>query len=96
MKELITLITIAIALSMDTFSLSLGIGTTNLSSKKCFLFSMIVGIMHFFMPLLGIFIGVKIVSLFALKSNFLLGIILIYLGITMIIEILHPDTKEKR
>ncbi|MCI9280075.1 MAG: hypothetical protein HFJ02_04685 [Bacilli bacterium] len=96
MKELITLITIAIALSMDTFSLSLGIGTTNLSSKKCFLFSMIVGIMHFFMPLLGIFIGVKIVSLFALKSNFLLGIILIYLGITMIIEILHPDTKEKK
>ncbi len=96
MKEIITLITIAIALSMDTFSLSLGIGTTNLSSKRCILFSILVGIMHFFMPLLGIFIGEKIVSLFALKSNFLLGIILIYLGITMVIEIIHPDKKEKK
>lgn len=95
MKEIITLLTIAVALSMDTFSLSLGIGTKGISAKRCFLFSLIVGSMHFFMPLLGMFVGEKIVRLFALKSNFLLSIILIYLGINMVIEILHPDKNEK-
>lgn len=95
MQEIMTLFAIAIALSMDTFSLSLGIGTTNLSPKRCLLFSVIVGIMHFLMPLLGDFIGEAIVNLFALKSNFLLGIILIYLAITMIIEIIHPEEKQK-
>lgn len=94
MNEIITLITIAIALSMDTFSLSLGIGTKSLSSKRSLLFSFIVGIMHFFMPLMGIFIGNKIISLFTLKSNFLLGIILIYLGLTMLIELINTNNKD--
>lgn len=96
MKEIISLFVIAIALSMDTFSLSLGIGTTNLSKRKCLLFSVLVGAFHFFMPLLGTFLGKKIVEIFMLKSDFLLGAILIYLAITMLIEIIHPDEKEKK
>ncbi len=95
MKEIITILTIAVALSMDTFSLSLGIGTGNISKKRCLLFSIIVGIMHFVMPLLGFFVGQKIVSIFTLKSNFLLGIILIYLAIMMFIGILKPDEHPK-
>lgn len=95
MKEIFTLFMIAIALSMDTFSLSLGIGTSNLSRNRSLLFACIVGFMHFLMPLVGAFIGQKLVMLFALKSNFLLGIILIYLAITMIMEIIHPEEKPK-
>ncbi len=95
MKEIITIFTIAVALSMDTFSLSLGIGTGNISRKRCLFFSLLVGIMHFIMPLIGNIIGNKIVSIFMLKSNFLLGIILIYLAITMFIEIIKPDEKPK-
>lgn len=94
MKEIITLLVIAIALSMDTFSLSLGIGTCNLSKKKMLLFSVIVGIMHFIMPLLGNFVGEKIVSIFTINSNFLLGIILIYLAITMFIDIFKNEDKN--
>lgn len=95
MKEIITVFMVAVALSMDTFSLSLGIGTSNISKKRCFFFSIIVGIMHFLMPLIGNVIGNKIVEIFMLKSNFLLGIILIYLAITMLIEILKPEEKPK-
>ena len=51
MKEIITLFIIAIALSMDTFSLSLGIGTSNITKKRMLIFSIIVGIMHFIMPI---------------------------------------------
>lgn len=95
MKEIITIFIIAVALSMDTFSLSLGIGTNNISKKRSLLFSSIVGIMHFIMPLIGNIIGNKIIQVFMLKSNFLLGIILIYLAITMFIEIIKKETKQK-
>ena len=94
MKDIITILVIAIALSMDTFSLSLGIGACNLSKRKMFLFSMIVGIMHFLMPLLGNFIGDKIISIFTINSNFLLGIILIYLAITMLIDLTKKEEKQ--
>ncbi len=93
MKEIITILIIAIALSMDTFSLSLGIGTCNLPKKKMFLFSIIVGIMHFLMPLIGNFVGDKLITLFTINSNFLLGIILIYLSITMLIDLLKQEEK---
>lgn len=94
MKEIITVLIIAIALSMDTFSLSLGIGTYNFRKRKMLLFSSIVGIMHFIMPLLGNFVGNKIIDFFTINSNFLLGVILIYLSITMFIDILKNDEKE--
>lgn len=95
MKEIITLFIIAIALSMDTFSLSLGIGTSNITKKRMLIFSIIVGIMHFIMPILGSLLGKKLVSFFTLKSDFLLGIILIYLAITMFIELIKPEEQQK-
>ena len=95
MKEIMTILTIAVALSMDTFSLSLGIGTGNITKKQCLLFSIIVGTMHFVMPLIGNIVGNKIVEIFMVKSNFLLGIILIYLSITMFLEIIKPNEKPK-
>lgn len=96
MQEIILILTIAVALSMDTFSLSLGIGTTNIRKKECLFFSCLVGLMHFFMPLFGNLLGNKIVKIFMLKSNFLLGIILIYLGITMMIETIKPNNEIKK
>lgn len=95
MKEWITLILIAIALSMDTFSLSLGIGSIQITRKKTIFFSTLVGCMHFIMPLLGNFLGSKIVSFFTINSNFLLGIILIYLAITMFINLLKKEEAPK-
>lgn len=94
MKEIITVFIIAIALSMDTFSLSLGIGTCNISPKKMLAFSCLVGFMHFIMPLIGNLIGEKLISFFAINSDFLLGIILIYLAITMLIEIFKKEEKN--
>lgn len=96
MKEILAIFLIAIALSMDTFSLSLGIGTTAISPKRSLLFSIIVGIMHFIMPLIGFCLGQKIVEIFMFRSNFLLGIILIYLGFSMLLEILKPSEKPKK
>ena len=50
MIEIINILLIAVALSMDTFSLSLGLGTYNLNKKKIYQISITVGLMHFLMP----------------------------------------------
>ena len=64
MKEFLNILSIAIALSMDTFSLSLSLGTYNISYKKIFQISFTVGLMHFLMPLFGDFLGEKIITFF--------------------------------
>ena len=48
---------IGIGLSMDAFSLSLSLGTTNPSLKSIIKTSITIGIFHFFMPIIGYIIG---------------------------------------
>lgn len=93
MVELITILTIAIALSMDTFSLSLGIGTMNLPKKKSILLSFMVGVMHFVMPFLGTLLGANILNFFQVSSNLLLGLILLFLAGQMLYEIFLKEEK---
>ena len=50
---------VGIGLSMDAFSLSLSLGTTYPSKRNIVKTSLIVGIFHFIMPLLGYFIGIN-------------------------------------
>ena len=48
---------IGIGLSMDAFSLSLSLGTTNPNIKSIIKTSVTIGIFHFFMPIIGYIIG---------------------------------------
>ena len=94
MIEIISIFSIGIALSMDTFSLSLGIGTTNISNIKGAILAVTVGIMHFFMPLLGNIIGKNLMLLINIKSHLLLGIILFFIAVEMLISIIKKENKE--
>lgn len=76
---------------MDTFSISLGIGTYNISKKKIIFLCLLVGIMHFFMPLIGSFFGSKIILFLNINVNFLLGIILLFIGVEMTIDLIKDD-----
>ena len=60
MKELLILLMIGISLSIDAFSVSTCIGMCNLSLKKTLNTSMLVGLFHFIMPLLGVFTSYQI------------------------------------
>lgn len=93
MKEFFNIISIAVALSMDTFSLSLSLGTYNISHKKIFEIALMVGIMHFLMPLCGNFLGVKIISFFRINSEFFLGCILLFLAFNLLFEMLKTEEK---
>ncbi len=91
MTQIISCFFIAIALSMDTFSLSLSIGTYSVSKKNCLQLSTIVGIMHFIMPFLGNIIGSGLITFFSLNANKLLGGILLFLAINLLTNILKNE-----
>ena len=94
MLEILTLFSIGICLSMDAFSLSLGLGTFNSSNKKALMLASIVGLMHFIMPFCGIILGAQLISFFHLDNDFLLGAILIFVAIEMLFDLFKKEEKE--
>lgn len=86
-----TVLIIAISLSMDTFSLSLSYGMLNISKSKILKISIMVGIFHFFMPLLGNICGEILFRYIPIEDNKLIGIIFL----TISVEIMFSLFKEK-
>ena len=93
MSIIISLFLIGVSLSMDTFSISLSIGTFNISRKKVLFLCSLVGIMHFFMPLIGSILGSKITTFLNINVNFLLGLILLFIAIEMFIDLIKKEEK---
>lgn len=77
---------IGISLSMDTFSLSLSIGTTSPSNKQIIKTALIVGLFHFIMPILGSVIGSFFSNALYLKTNYITFTIFLVLAIQMFIN----------
>lgn len=93
--NIITIIIIAVSLSMDAFSLSLAYGTLNLEKKYIKELSTIVGIYHFLMPLLGLTIGKIIIKILPLNTNIIVFIVLTLIGIEMIIDTFKEEEEIK-
>lgn len=94
MNTFFTTLMVGISLSMDAFSLALGYGTQGLSKKNEIILSMIVGIYHFIMPLIGLFFGNIIFSYFIFNVNFLVAIIFGIIGIEMIISSIKDENVQ--
>lgn len=93
--HILIIITIAISLSMDAFSLSLAYGTLNLRKKDILTLSVIVGIYHFFMPLLGNTVGSLFLKIFPLQSSVIVFVVLVFIGIQMIVEGIKGNEEVK-
>lgn len=78
---------IGIGLSMDAFSLALIYGTLGLEKKKIYLLSIIVGIYHFFMPLLGSFFGDYLLKSIIPSPNILVAVIFLIIAIQMLVSL---------
>ena len=95
MFHLLSIILLAISLSMDAFSLSLVIGTLNYSRLTIIKIGLTVGVFHFIMPLLGDKIGESLLKLLPIKSYTLAGMIFMILAIQMLIStIKESESKE--
>ena len=68
-----------IGLSMDAFSLSLSLGTTNPNKKEILRLSILVSIFHYIMPVLGYLIGSYFNNKISI-TNYLTSIIFIVLA----------------
>ena len=83
MVTIILIFFIAVSLSMDAFFLSIAYGSLNLEKKKIYILSIVVGLYHFFMPILGIKFG----NILNIKSNYIVALIFLIIGINMILDI---------
>lgn len=86
---------IAVSLSMDAFSLSLAYGTLNPEKKYIKQQSIIVGVYHFLMPLLGLTTGDILLRLIPIKPNIIVFIVLTFIGIEMIIDTFKKEDNIK-
>ena len=87
-------IIIAISLSMDAFSLALAYGTLNINKKDIYKLSLVVGIYHFIMPLLGLFLG-NIILKYVSNPDIIVFLILFIIGIEMIYETFKEEDIKR-
>lgn len=91
--ELLWIIAVSIALGMDAFSFSLALGMIGIENKTAARLAGIIAVFHVFMPLIGLWVGQKLGSLF---GNIAVGIgaaILLWLGGKMIMGAIRGGEK---
>ena len=93
MELIIIYIFMGIGLSMDAFSIALVYGTNDISKVKSLWTSILVGILHFIMPVLGYTIFKNILQNLNINTDLLIGIIFLLLSIEMISSL--KDDKKK-
>ena len=93
MSSFFTILLIGISLSMDAFSLALVYGMQGMTKKQKIFLSIIVGIYHFIMPLIGLTFGTILDNINLISIDIIATLILIYIGIDLIIS---NSKKEDR
>ncbi len=94
--EWLTLSLMAIALGMDAFSVSLGMGMLEVRLRKIFTIGIVMGIFHMVMPFLGILLGNILSEKFGTFAVIMGGVLLIVLGIQMFLESFSSDTNNTK
>lgn len=93
MSSFFTIFLIGISLSMDAFSLALVYGIQKIIQKQKVYLSIIVGIYHFIMPIIGLIFGTILAKINIISINLVATIILIYIGIDLIISNFKKEDK---
>ena len=79
--ELISLSMMAMALSMDAFSVSQGMGTLALRKRQIFRIGLIIGFFHMMMPLIGIGLGKYLATHIGTISSMVGALLLLFIGL---------------
>lgn len=91
--NLLIIFFIAVALSLDAFSLALSLGTMSFSKKENLLISLSVGVFHFFMPILGSLVGHRFIDFLNIDISFFSAVIFLYIALQMFKEF-KSDEQE--
>ena len=87
MNSFFMTLTVGISLSMDAFSLSIIYGMQGISKKNEIILSIVVGMFHFFMPLIGLLFGNLIYNYFIFNFNIVIAVIFGIIGLSMLLSI---------
>lgn len=79
-----TILMIGFALGMDAFSLGIGMGLVGLRLRAIAKVSIIIGLFHVVMPLIGIASGMFLTKVVGNVATFIGGLILCFLGANML------------
>ncbi|MFS0783865.1 manganese efflux pump [Bacillus sp. 1P06AnD] len=91
--EFITLLLMAFALGMDSFSVGLGMGMYKLRLRQIGIIAATVGIFHIIMPLIGMSAGRFLSDQFGTYATYAGGLLLILLGLGMFISGLKGESN---
>lgn len=78
---------------MDAFSLSLTYGINNTRFKTIIITASMVGLFHFFMPLIGNFVGIPLFEYTIIKPKYVLFFVFLLLSIDMFIHFFEEKPK---
>lgn len=92
--EIISLIFVAIALGMDAFSVSLGMGMQQLRLKRIMKIGVIFGLFHIILPFIGIVIGKFLSVKIGYIATLISGLILVGIGVQMILTAFNHEFKS--
>ncbi len=79
---------------MDTFSLAINIGTYNPPRKDNLIYSLIVGIFHFVLPIIGAYLGSYLINIISVKISTLLFFVFLFIGIEMFLSLISKEEKD--
>ncbi|KUO95276.1 manganese efflux pump MntP family protein [Ferroacidibacillus organovorans] len=91
----LTVIIIGIALSMDAFSLGVGLGAQGMRWRDVVRLSLVISALHVILPLSGIWIGKWLHGIFGDIFQRLAALILMILGSKMALESIRRKVDEK-
>jgi putative Mn2+ efflux pump MntP len=92
--ELVWVLAVSIALGMDAFSFSLAFGLVGIRNRTAAQLVITVAIFHIFMPLLGLWAGQKLGTIFGNVATGIGTFILLWLGLKMIINARRCNNKQ--
>ena len=78
---------------MDAFALSISYGILNLKKRVIVITSIIVGLFHFFMPLLGSICGDLLFEYISIKPKYVIFVVFLLLSIDMLINYFEKEPK---
>lgn len=94
MGELMSLLLMAVALGLDAFSVSLGLGMQWLRLKRIAMIGIVFGLFHIALPFIGIMIGKVLSTQIGELTAFIGGLLLIAIGAQMFFDAFNNGKKK--
>lgn len=93
--ELLSLALLAVGLSMDAFSVSLGLGMNKIRLKRIALIGFVIGVFHMLFPLIGMLLGHALSEQVGEWTAFASGILLFIIGAHMFFSAFHASDEYR-